>query len=487
MSTHILLADDDPVQCRLTEAALKRLGMEVTILNEGDTALEHLTNPDSTYDAAIIDLVMPGLDGMGILQRLRETETRIPVLVQTSQGSIDSVINAMRLGATDFLVKPVSPERLHVSLNNALKVKALEAEVKTFRDQGKGTLHFRDLVSSSPDMMQAVKLGERAASSHIPVLLEGESGVGKEVFARALQGAGDRAQKPFVAVNCGALPLHLIESLLFGHEKGAFTGATERHNGKFLEADTGTLFLDEVGELPLEAQTRLLRVLQDGVVDAVGGKKPVKVDVRIISATNRDLLQLVREGKFREDLYYRLAVFPITLPPLRRRKGDIPSLARRFVARFAAQENKTLRGLTPEAVHNLMDYDWPGNVRQLENVIFRAVVMADNHEILATDLPPLGTDQEKVALKIGSTTEKYQQNEALNEQTTETLRYRLSIPLLNEDGHSRTLADIEAQALRMALQHYDNRMSEIARRLGIGRSTLYRKLEDLGLNIEDAA
>ena len=251
-----------------------------------------------------------------------------------------------------------------------------------------GTLTIADVITRSP-AMQPVLAAEKAAASAIPVLIEGESGVGKELIARAIHGSGDRRAKPFVAVNCGAMPENLVESILFGHEKGAFTGATEKHTGKFVEADGGTLFLDEVGELPPAAQVKLLRALQEGEVEPVGGRKTVKVDVRIISATNRDLIADVKAGRFREDLFYRLHVFPISVPPLRQRREDIPELARHFLARFAAEEGKRVRGISAEALALLAAYRWPGNVRQLENAIFRAVVLADGEQIGIDEFPQI--------------------------------------------------------------------------------------------------
>ena len=249
-------------------------------------------------DLLILDLVMPDVDGMTVLERMRDQKRAVPTIVQTAHGSIETVISAMRAGASDFVVKPVGAERLQVSIKNALRVEALEDEVRRLNRQVTGTLTFKDLRSKSADMDRVIRLGERAAKSTIPVLLEGESGVGKEVIARAIQGASDRRSKPFVTVNCGALPENLVESILFGHEKGAFTGATERHLGKFVEANGGTLFLDEVGELPPEAQVKLLRALQDGEIDSVGAKRPAKVDIRMISATNQDLIDLVKARHF---------------------------------------------------------------------------------------------------------------------------------------------------------------------------------------------
>src|SRR5436309_1019492 len=262
----------------------------------------------------------------------------IPVSVQTAHGGIDEEVSAMLAGAIDFVVKPVGAERLQVSLRNALSASALETEFQRLKRSRAGMLTFKDIVTRNARMQAVLRTAEKAAASLIPVLIEGESGVGKELIARAIHGSGERRAKPFVAVNCGAIPDNLVESMLFGHEKGAFTGATDRHVGKFVEASGGTLFLDEIGELPPAAQVKLLRAIQEGEVDPVGGKKPIKVDVRIVSATNRNLVADVKNGRFREDLYYRLAVFPITVPALRERPEDIAELVRHFLVRFAAEE-----------------------------------------------------------------------------------------------------------------------------------------------------
>ena len=317
MAATILIADDDAVQRRLVENMVQKCGYEPLVVDSGDAAVALLTAPDAqAIDAVVLDLVMPGLDGLGVLAKMREAGLSIPVIVQTAHGGIDNVVSAMRAGAQDFVVKPVGFERLQVSLRNALNTSALKGELQRIRHSREGRLTFADIITRSEAMAAVLRTAQKAAASSIPVLIEGESGVGKELFARAIHGSSERKSKPFVAVNCGAIPDNLVESILFGHEKGAFTGATERHMGKFVEASGGTLFLDEVGELPLAAQVKLLRALQEGTVEAVGGRKPVKVDVRIISATNRKLLDLVKNGAFREDLFYRLHVLPLTIPPL---------------------------------------------------------------------------------------------------------------------------------------------------------------------------
>src|ERR1041385_585192 len=384
----ILIADDDAVQRRLVENMVQRCGYESVTVDSGDAAIAMPTAPDAAPIAALVlDLVMPGLDGMGVLAKIREAGLNVPVIVQTAHGGIDNVVSAMRAGAHDFVVKPVGMERLQVSLRNALNTSALKGELQRIRHSREGRLTFADIITRSEAMAGALRTAQKAAASSIPVLIEGESGVGKEMFARAIHGTGERAAKPFVAVNCGAIPDNLVVSILFGHEKGAFTGATERHTGKFVEASGGTLFLDEVSELPLNAQVKLLRALQEGAVEAVGGRKPVKVDVRIVSATNRKLLDRVKAGHFRQDLFYRLHVLPLTIPPLRMRREDIPHLLRHFLARFCAEENRRFTGISGEAMARLAEFDWPGNIRQLENAVYRAVVMSEGDHLDLMDFP----------------------------------------------------------------------------------------------------
>src|SRR6201997_712814 len=386
MAASILIADDDAVQRRLVENMVQKCGYEAVVVESGDAVVVLLTGPDApAIDAVVLDLVMPGLDGMGVLAKLREAGVNIPVIVQTAHGGIDNVVSAMRAGAVDFVVKPVGVERLQVSLRNALNTSALEGELSRLKHSRDGTLGFKDIITKSANMQAVLRMAEKAAASNIPVLIGGESGVGKELIARAIHGSGERRAKPFVAVNCGAIPDNLVESILFGHEKGAFTGATERHMGKFVEASGGTLFLDEVSELPLNAQVKLLRALQEGAVEAVGGRRPVKVDVRIISATNRKLLDRVKDGHFREDLFYRLHVLPLTIPPLRARREDIPHLLRHFLARFGAEENRSITAISGEAMAYLSQLEWPGNIRQLENAVYRAVVMSEGDQLGLTD------------------------------------------------------------------------------------------------------
>ncbi len=487
MSPRILIVDDDPVQRRLLEALAHRFGYAAEMADGGEAALARMLAGsrgagEEEIDLLILDLVMPDLDGMAVLARMREKDLKIPTIVQTANGSIEAVISAMRAGAIDFVVKPVGAERLQVSIKNALRVDALEDEVRRLNRQASGTLSFRDLASKSSDMDRVVRLGERAAKSTIPVLLEGESGVGKELVARAIQGASDRRGRAFVTVNCGALPEHLIESILFGHEKGAFTGAAEKHAGKFVEAHCGTLFLDEIGELPLEAQVKLLRALQEGEVDPIGAKRSVKVDIRLISATNQNLIELVKAGRFREDLYYRLNVYPIGIPPLRQRSDDIADLARRFCARFAAEEGKRLRGISAETLALLSAYDWPGNVRQLENAVFRAVVLADGDELTVAEFPQIAAQVPGFDVRVPAAPATVRDQLA---REKEFVRVEFRDPnvmaLLGDGGDMRPLEQLEAEAIRFAFHRYRGRMSTMARKLGIGRSTLYRKMKEYGL------
>jgi DNA-binding NtrC family response regulator len=484
MSCLVLIVDDDPVQRRLLESLVRRFGYETEAVDSGAAALARLEAAGGRdVDLLILDLVMPELDGMTVLERMRNQKRFVPTIVQTAHGSIETVISAMRAGAIDFVVKPVGVERLQISIKNALRVDALEEEVRRLNRQSSGTLTFKDLASKCADMDRVIRLGERAAKSTIPVLLEGESGVGKEVIARAIQGTSDRRGKPFVTVNCGALPENLVESILFGHEKGAFTGANEKHLGKFAEAQNGTLFLDEIGSLPSDAQVKLLRALQEGEIDPVGGKRPVKVDFRLISATNQDLIDLVKRGLFREDLYYRLNVFPISIPALRVRREDIAELARRFTARFAAEEGKQLRGLCAEAIALLASYDWPGNVRQLENAVFRAVVLADGDELTVDEFPQIAAQVEGFEARIPAAPAAFhKQPRPEREVVRVEVRDPNVLRLLDDNGNLRQLDALEAETIRFALAYYRGQMSAVARKLGIGRSTLYRKMKEYGFH-----
>jgi DNA-binding NtrC family response regulator len=474
MAKTVLVVDDDPAQRRLVQAVLEREGYQVVHAESGGEAIDRLTKGGGA-DVVLLDLVMPTMSGMECLAEIRTAGVTTPVIVLTANGGIETVVKAMQAGAQDFFVKPASPERILVGIRNALQLTQLTAEVGRLKKHVSGRTTFADLVGDSRPMQMVKQLGARAAKSSIPVLITGESGVGKEVIARALHGASDRAGKPFVAVNCGALPANLVESILFGHEKGSFTGAHDKHLGKFAEANGGTLFLDEIGELPLDMQVKLLRALQEGEIDPVGSKRSVKVDVRIVSATNRDLSGAVAAGTFREDLFYRLNVFPIEAPALRDRRDDIPALIDHFVARFNAEEGKRIMGASPETLALLTAFDWPGNVRQLENTIYRAIVLADAPFLQPHDFPAISgvaMPLEAQPSAAVAATPSYADLPPLPDQP---------IKILDERGHLRTLEDIERDLIQHAIEVYAGHMSEIARRLGIGRSTLYRKVREQGL------
>jgi DNA-binding NtrC family response regulator len=473
----VLVVDDDPTQRRLIQAVLEREGFGVAQAEGGHEALARLQSGRAA-DVVILDLSMPGMSGMETLKEMRARGFMAPVIVLTATGGVEVVVKAMQAGAQDFFIKPASPERIIVSIRNALQMGDLSAEVKRLKKVTGGQFSFDDLVGDSPAMVQVKRMGERAARSTIPVLILGESGVGKEVIARAMHGASERAAKPFVAVNCGALPENLVESILFGHEKGSFTGAVDKHLGKFMEANGGTLFLDEVGELPLDIQVKLLRALQEGEIDPIGAKRAVKVDVRIISATNRDLQQAVKEGAFREDLFYRLNVFPLEAPPLRERREDVPALVSHFVQRFNVEEGKRVMGAAPETLKMLQAYDWPGNVRQLENAVYRAIVLAEAPYLQPYDFPAVSGLKPPVsdAPKPPETAE----------QILASLPKEAPVRVLDERGHLRKLEEIEHDLIELAIQLYSGHMSEVARRLGIGRSTLYRKVREQGIEMDEA-
>lgn len=435
-SFRLLAVDDDPVQGRIVAALVRRMGGEAVVEAGVGAALRRIEG--ERFDVAVLDLGLPDGHGLEVLARLREAGTLAPpAIVQTGRAGIETVVEAMRAGAFDFAVKPVSPGKLEATIRAAL---ARRGEGEALGAPGEGP------------MGGALRLAARAARSAIPVLLTGETGTGKEWLARRIVAAGGRARAPFVAVNCGALPRELAESLLFGHERGAFTGADAARPGRFLEADGGTLMLDEVADLAPDLQVKLLRALQEGEVEPVGAAgAPRRIDVRVIAATNRDLGALMREGRFREDLYWRLAAFPIHLPPLRERRGEIAGLARSFAARLPATGGGEPRALSPAALRLLEARDWPGNIRELENAVHRAGVLADGAVLDARHFAD-------PADPAGGTGEA------------------------EEGGRPfPTLAEAERELIREALARNGGRLARTALDLGIGRTTLYRKLRLYGL------
>lgn len=435
--TRVVVVDDDRAMCDMLAAALRTLGFEVTTFDRADPALEHILSTPT--DIVLTDVRMPGSDGLDLCTQVHVAKPRLPVIVLTGFGSLDAAVQAMRAGAYDFLSKPVELEELEFAVQRAAEKCELTRQVRKYRlaSRRPDGLH-----GDSPGFLRVVDQIPRAAASDLPVLIQGETGTGKELFARALHEASPRAEAPFVAVNCAAIPEGLIESELFGHVRGAFTSASAERTGLFVQAGEGTLFLDEVGELPLQVQPKLLRLLQERAARPVGSDSEVPVRCRIIAATNIDLRAAAECGRFRSDLYYRLAVIELSLPPLRDRVGDILGLAQLFIARWADATGVEAPELTQEAARRLVAYGWPGNVRELENAIARAVAMVESAEITVTDLPePLHT-------ACPSTEE----------------------PLLS-------LAAMERAHIRRVLDATGGNKKAAAELLGVDRRTLYRKLE----------
>lgn len=479
MTYNILLVDDDLSQINVLEAIVEdKMKYKATVVGSGQEAIDLLTANDAQdIDLVVLDLSMPGVDGISVLNAVKPVKPNLPIIVRTGHDDIDMVVAAMKAGAADFVMKLDEPERLQTSINNALRIHVLNDELSRLKRSIGGQISFSDIIGESPAVKEMIAYGNKVAASNIPVLLEGESGTGKEFMARAIHAASQRKDKPFIAVNCGAIPENLVESILFGHEKGAFTGAVYKTYGKFREADGGTIFLDEVGELTPDIQVKLLRVLQDGEIDPVGSTKPIKVDVRIISATNRELSQEVKERNFREDLFYRLNVFPIYVPPLRDRRGDIKMMIDHYYTCFAASEGKNITGLSRDAEEMLCKYEWPGNIRQLKNTIFRAIVLCEKEELTIEDFPQVSAS---IAMRNNpDSTMSGGLNGGRNAVPAPNV-----VNLQEEDGNFRKLRDIEKDVIEMSLKRYNGRMSEISRRLGIGRSTLYRKISEYDLLAE---
>ncbi|BBD98459.1 sigma-54-dependent Fis family transcriptional regulator [Sphingobium amiense] len=470
----LMLIDDEPAQRRLVSALATRAGWRTIFAADGETAIATLGTQDGMQlDAILLDQWSPDYEPAGLIREIRERRPALPILVLTAHNNVAVAVDAMRAGATDYLAKPIAPERLLAALNATL-ADGSAGELRPLTEKITAPLSFEDVVGAAPQFRAALAIAAKAARARVPVLIEGESGVGKDVIARAIHAASPRHKQAMVTVNCGAIPANLVESELFGHERGAFTGAFDRHVGKFASADMGTIFLDEVSEMPLDAQVKLLRVLQDGEVQPIGARRPIHVDVRVIAATNRKLLDEIEAGRFREDLYYRLNVVQLTVPPLRERMGDVPALCRHLLARIATQPGMRSLGLTDDALAMLMQHGWPGNVRQLQNALFRAAVLCEGDALTPQDFPQIAA---QISARASADIHQLHPRPA-----PASHREGAGVTLFEQDGHVRALADIEADVIRLAIGHYRGRMTEVARRLGIGRSTLYRKLAELGID-----
>ncbi|HEX8706501.1 MAG TPA: sigma-54 dependent transcriptional regulator [Myxococcaceae bacterium] len=446
-TTTVLVVDDDRANLDSVSRIFQREGLATLAASNGTEALELLRKPE--VSVMVTDLMMPGMDGQELLKAARTIRPDVEVVLMTAYGTVETAVAAMKDGAYDFITKPLKRHALVKAVQKAMEKQALVAENKSLKAKlaEMGASGGKAMVGQSPAFRAMMDTLRQAAPSTATVLLMGESGTGKELAARALHEHSQRAKGPFIAVNCAALPESILEAELFGVERGAYTGAVARREGRFERAHGGTLFLDEVGEMPLSAQVKLLRVLQEGEIERLGGTQTVKVDVRLVAATNKDLQKEVAEGRFREDLYYRLNVVEVRVPALASRREDIPLLADAFLRRFAAKNAKTLRGFSPEAQQILENYAWPGNVRELEHAVERAVVLAKNEVLEASDLPesvrkgPLGSAGQLI-IPIGTPME-----------------------------------EIERRVIHETLRHTKGDKTLAARLLGIAARTIYRKLE----------
>jgi DNA-binding NtrC family response regulator len=447
MSRPLLLIDDDPGMCEMVTAALEKRGHEVQWRTLGADALDLVAERD--FGVVITDLNLRHMSGLDICKYVTENRPDVPVIVVTAFGDMKSAIAAIRAGAYDFINKPLEMEALAHSINRAVQHRELRDELKRLTGESRHTEVLGDIVGRSPAMKKVYELIRRVSDSESSVLLTGESGTGKELVARALHNGSHRARRPFVAINCAAVPANLLESELFGHVKGAFTDARTSRKGLFERADGGTVLLDEIGEMPLEMQPKLLRVLQERKLRPVGGSAELSFDTRILAATNRDLESDVEEGRFREDLWYRLNVVEIHVPPLRARGNDVLLLAQHFVEEMSERMNKAVKGISTEAAKKLLDYDWPGNVRELENAMERGVTLTRFEHITVEDLP---------------------------ERIQEYQSTRIN-PIEVDAEHVLTLKDLEKRYIERVLKAVGGNKARAARLLGLDRRTLYRKLE----------
>jgi two-component system NtrC family response regulator len=447
----ILVADDDESLRRVLEFQLKESGYDVLTAADGLQAFELFTSNEAA--CIITDLRMPKLSGLDLLERIRAVDAEKPVIVITAFGEVETAVSAMRAGAFDYITKPFNKDEIFLTIEKALSFSRTFAENRRLRQLVSESFSLRGLIGNSPNMQAVLSVVERVSRSDATVLITGETGTGKELIAKGIHFAGKRADKPFIAINCGAIPESLIESELFGHRKGAFTGAVADAKGKFEEASNGTLFLDEISEMPLSLQPKLLRVLQEREIVRLGESQPRKIDVRIIAATNQNLEKRVKEGSFREDLYFRLAVVPVHLPPLRERREDIPLLFKHFLHR--AEEKHGFRKLEVdrEVYNALLRYSFPGNVRELENTIERMIILSDGERLTTRDLPK-------------------------NIKTPQSLIGNV-LPELPAEGIS--LEDLEKEIIRLALEKHQGNQSQTARYLTLTRSALIYRMQKYDL------
>ncbi len=465
----LMLVDDEPAQSRLVAALAAREGWRTLVVGDPETAIATLgTRQGMQLSAIILDQWVPGDDACALIAELRSRRPALPILMLTASASPLQAVEAMRAGATDYLIKPVAPERLMRALRSATRLEAPRDELQPLTEKMPASLDFEAMIGTAPAFRTALARAAKAARGHGHALITGESGTGKEMLLRAMHAASPRAKAPFRLINLAGIPDNSMESNLFGHEQGAFPGAFDRQVGALQMCDGGTLALDEIDRLPPDLQARLAETVRTGIVRPVGATHGFRIDVRLLTASNLPLADMVEAGHFDGDLLEAIAATKIELPPLRERPGDIPALARHFLARIGEQPGLRHLSLADSALGLLGAFDWPGNVRQLQAVLFRAAVFCDGEALTARDFPQLSEMLGEVVESNGGT-----QPEAVG------------VILYTDDGNLRPLEEIEADVIRLAIGHYRGRMTEVARRLGIGRSTLYRKLSDLG--IDDAA
>jgi two-component system nitrogen regulation response regulator GlnG len=469
-AARILIADDEDSLRWVLEKGLRQAGYEVASVKDGDGAIRAVEA--EPFDLVLLDVRMPGTDGLAALARLRERCPETQIVVMTAHGTMETAIQAMQRGAYDYLAKPFDLDEVLLLAERALAASRLTQEVARLRTGLSEVWEFGALVGRHPKMQEVYKTIGRIAASDVTVLLRGESGTGKELVARAVHHYSRRAGRPFVAVSCAAIPATLLESELFGHERGAFTDAKERKLGKLELSHGGTLFLDEIGDMPVDLQTKLLRALQERVIERVGGHEPIRIDVRVLAATNRDLEALMRDGRFREDLFYRLNVVAIQLPPLRERRRDVPLLVEHFLAKHAGELGE--RGVAPESLDRLVGYDWPGNVRELENVVQRAMVMATGGVILPEHLP-IGPVSAAASVAVDATLEDIIERKLM--ECVRGLRAHASANL-----YDLMVGLVEKPLLRAVLRETGGNQVRAAQILGINRNTLRKKLTEHGID-----